>query len=132
MDETEFQTSVDQVFDFIKSNKRVTVRQVAKAMSLPLGEVEKLVKILEGSKLIQVSYGFNDTFLTYADEKTVSKKSSDDKNAAVELESLIDSSYKVIDFARKDFVWRLKTLLEYLNLSPCRLEQQAKGLCQLL
>lgn len=130
MDEPEFQTSVDQVFEFIKSNKRVTVKQVAKAMSRPIGEIEELVKILEGSKLIEVSYGFNDTFLTYAEEKAASKKaSSDEKNAAAELESLIDSSYKVIDFAKKDFVWRLnaiETLVSKLENEDLSIEEKQK------
>ncbi|NUN11222.1 hypothetical protein HUU53_01095 [Candidatus Micrarchaeota archaeon] len=126
MEDQEFQTSVDNVFDFIKSNKKVTINQLSKAMSISPAQIEKLVKILEASKLIDVSYGLNEVFLSYKEEK--GKEKSQDvlvsKNRIDELNSLVDSSVKVVDFARKDFLWKVNAAemliskLEKEDLSP--------------
>ncbi|MFH1779536.1 MAG: hypothetical protein ABH803_00120 [Candidatus Micrarchaeota archaeon] len=116
MADGEFQTSVDEVFDFIKSNKTVSVKQVANAMSLPLIQVERLVKILEASKLIEVSYSLNETILTYKSGNGKTQVSVQPSgNRLQELESLADGSYRVLEFAKKDFMWRINAIESLLS-----------------
>jgi len=66
--EKAIETVVDRLYDLVNAKKSVTVREVAKALSISEPQTEKLARLLESSKLVQVNYSLSEIIITIAEE----------------------------------------------------------------
>ena len=102
--EKSIETVVDRLYDLVKARKTITVREVSKALSLSESQTEKLARLLESSKLVQVNYSLSDIIITIGEEA----KAAPTASAAGES----DPVERAILSACED-VARAKTLLEF-------------------
>jgi len=111
------ETVVDRLYDLVKAKKAVSVRDVSKALSLSEPQTEKLARLLESSKLVQVNYSLSDIIISIAEgEATAVAAASGEANPA---ERAI--------LATCDDVARAKSLLEF---SRRQIEQLSRKLAQ--
>jgi len=66
--EKAIETVVDRLYDIVNAKKSATVREIAKALSISESQAEKLARLLESSKLVQVNYNLSDITITIAEE----------------------------------------------------------------
>ena len=115
--EKAIETVVDRLYDIVKAKKSVPVRDVAKALSISESQTEKLARLLESSKLVQVNYNLSDIIITIAEEaKVAAAAPSADADPAER--ALLSSCEEVA---------RAKALLEY---SRRQVEQLARKISQ--
>ncbi len=116
--EKAIETVVDRLYDLVKARKAISVREVSKALSLPEPQTEKLARLLESSKLVQVNYSLSDIIITTVDEAKAAPAAFAASNS--------DSAEREILTACED-VARAKTLLEF---SKRQTEQVSRKLAQ--
>jgi len=115
--EKAIETVVDRLYDIVKAKKAVPVREVAKALLISEAQTEKLARLLESSKLVQVNYNLSDTIITIAEE------AKEGQAAAASAEN--PSERAILSTCEE--VARAKSLLEY---SRRQLEQLSRKLAQ--
>jgi len=116
--EKAIETVVDRLYDLVKAKKAVPVREIAKALSISESQTEKLARLLESSKLVQVNYNLSDITITIAEEAK--------PEAAIAASAENDPAERAI-LSTCDEVARAKSLLEF---SRRQVEQLSKKLSQ--
>lgn len=116
--EKAIETVVDRLYDIVKAKKAVPVREVAKALSISESQTEKLARLLESSKLVQVNYNISDIIITIVEEAK--------PDAVVAASAGSNPAERALLSSCED-VERARALLEY---SRRQLEQLSKKLAQ--
>lgn len=116
--EKAIETVVDRLYDIVKAKKAATVKEVSKALSIPEAQTEKLARLLESSKLVQVNYNLSDITITIAEEAGAVP--------AAAASAQPDPAERAI-LSACDEVARAKSLLEF---SRRQVEQLSKKLAQ--
>jgi predicted metalloprotease with PDZ domain len=116
--EKAIETVVDRLYDLVRARKAVTVREVSKALSISEPQTEKLARLLEASRLVQVNYTLSDITITMAEEPKEAPASGAGVEADPAGQALLSAC---------DEVARAKSLLEF---SRRQVEQLSKKLEQ--
>jgi len=109
----EIKTKIDLVFEFVRSRKRASRREISRAVRLSGDEVDEYIYVLRKYGLIKVRYGWFDTYL-YTEEDDVLKLVDEFKSLlCTETASdttIFDKDAEVIDKNLK--IMALRSLLE--------------------
>jgi hypothetical protein len=115
--EKSIETVVDRLYDIVKAKKSVPVREISKALSLSESQTEKLARLLESSKLVQVNYSLSDIIITIADQPATHSSAA----------SVVPDAAERAILSACDDVARVKSLLEF---SRRNVEQLSKKIAQ--
>ena len=115
--EKAIETVVDRLYDLVNAKKSITVREVAKALSISESQTEKLARLLESSKLVQVNYSLSDIIISIAEEAKPAQAPAASQDSEAERALL----------ASCDEIAKAKSLLEY---SRRQVEQLSKKIAQ--
>lgn len=135
----DLETVVDKLYEFVNAGGKVTVKEVALALSITEEQAEKLALILEESGLIEIQYTLAGSVLMPKKTPVVKPMIpyASSKQAPKESEALEDvrSVENVAEFIEKDFIERLSKARKSLDalsskkdLSPKDVEALKKEL----
>jgi len=116
--EKAIETVVDRLYDLVSAKKSITVREVAKALSISETQTEKLARLLESSKLVQVNYSLSDIIISIAEEAKPAQAPAASHDSDSAERALLSSC---------DEIAKAKSLLEY---SRRQVEQLSKKIVQ--
>ena len=114
----DIETVIDRLYDYVMVNKKVSVKNAADALNLPIDQVEKLSFLLEESGLIEVRYTLGGSSLVAKPasqqpremslEDVEEEKQVKPIDKAALLEQEIEGAEHVASFMEKDLLRRLK------------------------
>jgi len=76
-------TVIDRLYDIVRAKRTTTAREVAAALSITEAQAEKLARLLESSKLVQLNYTVSETVIALppAEPKAEAQRTSPEEDA---------------------------------------------------
>ena len=112
------ETVIDRFLDYVRSNKKVSLGNVAAALGISAEQAERLAILLEQSNFVDVQYGIGDVMISVkADRPIETKEEIIEKVKAIsdseELEREVLTAENLLKFFEKDLTRRINAA-EYL------------------
>ncbi|MFA5247062.1 MAG: hypothetical protein WC408_04205 [Candidatus Micrarchaeia archaeon] len=72
------ETIVDRLYDLVKAKKTASITEVSRALSISESQTEKLARLLESSKLVQLNYALSETTIAIPEEAAAAQAKHDE------------------------------------------------------
>ncbi|OIO28752.1 hypothetical protein COU39_00185 [Candidatus Micrarchaeota archaeon CG10_big_fil_rev_8_21_14_0_10_60_32] len=124
MAKEDLETVIDRLLDYVRTNKKVSIRDASRALALSQGQVERLAMLLEESELMEVQYTIFGVKLVprYPEPEeeatrieAAKRKASEILKQTQALEREVMTSEHLLNFMEHDIIRRLNAAGVLLN-----------------